>query len=103
MSAQTVLLPVFRPGSAHFRALLWMAGAAETHWSAERPGSRISCSDNKLARPRTQIGNCFKNQFELPILFYILIAIAMPLRHPTIDRVAVMGVSCDAPGHAGYL
>jgi hypothetical protein len=26
-------------------------------------------------------GNCFKNQFELPLLFYILIALALPLRH----------------------
>jgi hypothetical protein len=29
----------------------------------------------------TQVGNCFANQFELPLLFYILIALAMPLRH----------------------
>jgi len=36
----------------------------------------------------TQIGNCFKNQFELPVLFYILIAIALPLRHA--DFIIVM-------------
>ena len=36
----------------------------------------------------TQIGNCFKNQFELPVLFYVLIALAMPLRHA--DLVIVM-------------
>ena len=29
----------------------------------------------------TQIGNCYSNQFELPVLFYVLIAIALPLRH----------------------
>jgi len=29
----------------------------------------------------TQIGNSFKNQFELPLLFYTLIALALPLRH----------------------
>src|SRR6478736_3609273 len=29
----------------------------------------------------TQIGNCFSNQFELPFLFYALIALALPLRH----------------------
>jgi hypothetical protein len=28
----------------------------------------------------TQIGNCFSNQFEIPVLFYILIALALPLR-----------------------
>ena len=29
----------------------------------------------------TQIGNCFRNQFEVPVLFYVLIALALPLRH----------------------
>jgi hypothetical protein len=35
---------------------------------------------NWSARP-TQIANCFSNQFEIPVLFYILIALALPLRH----------------------
>jgi len=29
----------------------------------------------------TQIANCYRNQFELPVLFYVLIAIALPIRH----------------------
>jgi len=29
----------------------------------------------------TQFGNCYRNQFELPLLFYVLIALALPLRH----------------------
>jgi hypothetical protein len=36
----------------------------------------------------TQIGNCYRNQFELPVLFYALIALALPLRHA--DLVIVM-------------
>src|SRR5258708_11818402 len=28
-----------------------------------------------------QVGNCFSNQFEVPVMFYILIALALPLRH----------------------
>jgi len=36
----------------------------------------------------TQIGNCYRNQFELPVLFYVLIALALPLRHA--DLVIVM-------------
>ena len=36
----------------------------------------------------TQIGNCFSNQFELPVLFYVLIALALPLRHA--DLVIVL-------------
>jgi len=37
----------------------------------------------------TQIGNCFKNQFEIPVLFYILIALALPLRHADLVIVAL--------------
>jgi hypothetical protein len=29
----------------------------------------------------TQVGNCYRNQFELPMLLYVLIALALPLRH----------------------
>ena len=36
----------------------------------------------------TQIGNCYSNQFEIPVLFYVLIAIALPLRHA--DLVIVL-------------
>ena len=36
----------------------------------------------------TQIGNCFANQFEIPMLFYVLIALALPLRHA--DLIIVM-------------
>ena len=35
-----------------------------------------------------QFGDCFSNQFELPLLFYVLIALALPLRH--VDYVMVL-------------
>ncbi len=49
-------------------------------------GGETKIRDIALGQPNwpnraTQIGNCYKNQFELPLLFYILIALAMPLRH----------------------
>ena len=47
-----------------------------------KPASRTS----RLGQPKypgrvAQIGNCFSNQFEVPVLFYFLIALALPLRH----------------------
>ena len=36
----------------------------------------------------TAIGNCYANQFEVPVLFYVLIALALPLRHA--DLIIVM-------------
>ena len=49
-------------------------------------GGETRVRDVALGQPNwptraTQIGNCFNNQFELPLLFYTLIALALPLRH----------------------
>jgi hypothetical protein len=82
MSAQIVLLPVFILIGLTFVLLLWMAGERRN----ALVGGQTKVRDIVLGQPNwpvraTQIGNCFKNQFELPVLFYILIAIALPLRH----------------------
>jgi hypothetical protein len=82
MSVQMVLLPVFVLVGLTFGLLIWMAGA--------RRGALVEgqtkVRDIVLGQPNwparaTQIGNCYRNQFELPMLFYILIALALPLRH----------------------
>jgi hypothetical protein len=82
MSAQMVLLPVFVLVGLTFALLLWMAGVRRQ----ALVGGETRVRDIALGQPNwptraTQIGNCFKNQFELPLLFYILIALALPLRH----------------------
>jgi hypothetical protein len=82
MSVQMVLLPVFVLVGLTFALLLWMAGARRQ----ALVGGETKIRDIALGQPNwpiraTQIGNCFKNQFELPLLFYILIALALPLRH----------------------
>jgi hypothetical protein len=89
MSVQMVLLPVFVQVGLTFFLLLWMAGA--------RRGALVrgetKLRDIALRQPNwperaTQIANCYANQFEIPVLFYVLIAIALPL-HKT-DLVIVM-------------
>jgi hypothetical protein len=82
MSVPSVLLPVFVLIGLTFALLLAMAGARRS----ALVGGQTKVRDIVLGQPNwpvraTQIGNCFKNQFELPVLFYILIAIALPLRH----------------------
>jgi hypothetical protein len=82
MSAQMVLLPVFVLVGLTFVLLLWMAGARRnTLVSRETKVRDIVLGQPNWPVRATQIGNCYKNQFELPVLFYILIAIALPLRH----------------------
>jgi hypothetical protein len=89
MSVQMVLLPVFVLVGLTFALLLWMASAR----GRALTGREVSLKDIALGQPNwperpTQIGNCFKNQFELPLLFYSLIALALPLRHA--DLVIVL-------------
>jgi hypothetical protein len=84
-----VLLPVFVLVGLTFALLLWMATAR----TRALTGKEIRIKDIALGQPNwperaTQIGNCFSNQFELPVLFYILIAVALPLRHA--DLVIVL-------------
>jgi hypothetical protein len=82
MSIQMVLLPVFVLVGLTFALLLWMAGARrEALVSRETKIRDIALGQPNWPTRATQVGNCFKNQFELPVLFYILIALAAPLRH----------------------
>jgi hypothetical protein len=93
MSAQMVLLPVFVLVGLTFALLLWMAGARRQ----ALVGGETRVRDVALGQPNwptraTQVGNSFKNQFELPLLFYILIALALPLRHADLFIVAMSWV-----------
>ena len=82
MSVQMVLLPVLVQVGLTFALLLWMASAR----GQALKGRETSLKDIALRQPNwpekaTQIGNCYSNQFEIPVLFYVLIALALPLRH----------------------
>ncbi len=89
MSVQMVLLPLFVLVGLTFFLLIWMAGARRNGLV----GGETKIRDIALGQPNwpdraTQIGNCFANQFEIPVLFYVLIAIALPLRRT--DLVIVL-------------
>ena len=89
MSVQMVLLPVFVLVGLTFALLLGMA----TMRTRAITGGETKMKDVALGEPNwptraAQIGNCFSNQFEMPLLFYILIAIALPLRRA--DLVIVL-------------
>jgi hypothetical protein len=75
MSVRWVLLPVFLSVGLTFALLL---GMVATRARAKKAG----------AVGNDQFGDCFSNQFELPLLFYVLIALALPLRH--VDYVMVL-------------
>jgi hypothetical protein len=89
MSVQMVLLPVFVLVGLTFTLLLWMASARTRALTSRQTSLKdIALGQQNWPTRATQIGNCFKNQFELPLLFYALIALALPLRHA--DLVIVL-------------
>jgi hypothetical protein len=81
MSVQMVLLPVFVLIGLTFALLISMATARrDALVNKETKIKDIVLGQSNWPVRATQIGNCFKNQFEIPVLFYVLIALALPLR-----------------------
>jgi hypothetical protein len=93
MSVQMVLLPVFVLVGLTFALLLWMVGTRrQALVSGETRIRDIALGEPNWPKRATQIGNCYRNQFELPLLFYGLIALALPLRHADLFIVVMSWV-----------
>ena len=78
MSIQAVLLPVFVQVALTFGLMFWMGSVRVA--SISRGETKIR--DIALGQPAwperpTQIANCYHNQFQLPVLFYVLVALAL--------------------------
>jgi hypothetical protein len=81
MSIPMVLLPVFVQIGLTFALLVMMVAARrQTLVKGETKIKSIALGEAGWPKRATQIGNCYRNQFELPVLFYVLIALALPLR-----------------------
>ena len=81
MSVQMVLLPVFVQVALTFALLIGMVMARrKTLVAGETKIRDIALGEPNWPKGATQIANCYRNQFELPVLFYVLIALALPLR-----------------------
>lgn len=81
MSVQSVLLPVFVLVAMMF-VLIAMTAVERTR---VLKSGKTRIKDIALGEPNwpvraTQIANCMRNQFEVPVLFFALVAIALPLR-----------------------
>jgi len=75
MSVTSLLLPVFVQVGLTFALMIWMA---KERGRALRSGT-VQPRDISLRQPNwpaqaTQVANCFHNQLELPVLFYVLVA-----------------------------
>jgi hypothetical protein len=82
MTVREILLPLFVEVGIVFVLLFWMAGLRSRALmsSAVRPAD-IALGQQGWPVLATQVANCFRNQFELPVLFYVLVALALQTRH----------------------
>jgi hypothetical protein len=89
MSIPMILLPVFVQVFLTFALLMGMAmGRGHALSSGQTKPRDVAARQANWPARTAQLGDCFANQFEVPVLFYVLIALAMPLRHA--DLIIVM-------------
>jgi hypothetical protein len=81
MTIQMVLLPVFVQVALSFALLVWMASVR----TASVSSGETKVRDIALRQPAwparpTQISNSYDSQFQLPLLFYVLVILAWVTR-----------------------
>ncbi len=90
MSVASVLLPVFVLVALTFGVLIWMARARFAAFGAgEVKVKDIALAQRNWPAPVQQINNTFQNQFELPILYYVLVALTLVTRQADLVFVAM--------------
>jgi len=90
MSVTSLLLPVFVQVALTFGLMLWMS----SHRVRALKGGEVRPRDIALREPNwpgraTQIANCFHNQLELPVLFYVLVTLILVTRTNSIAFVVL--------------
>lgn len=78
MSPKSILAPVFVQVLLTFGLLLW---TGRVRFAAARAGQvklkDISLGERSWPAPVQQVSNTFANQFELPVLFYVVTGLAL--------------------------
>ncbi len=82
MPIQFVLLPLFVQVALTFGLMLWMAFSR----AGALKRRETTLADTALGQsnwpPRVQqVSNCYQNQFQLPVLFYVLTILSIITRH----------------------
>jgi len=81
MSIQAVLLPVFVQVALTFALMFWMGSVRVAAVSRGQVKIRdIALGQSAWPERPTQIANCYHNQLQLPVLFYVLVVLALITR-----------------------
>jgi hypothetical protein len=93
MTLQAILLPLFVEVILTFLLLFWMAPLR----TRDVGSGRVRVEDIALREPNwprrtTQVANSFSNQFELPVLFYVLTILVYVTHQATVVFVVLAWV-----------
>jgi len=81
MSIKALLAPVFVQVLLTFVLLFW---TGRVRFAAARAGAvevkDVSLGERTWPAPVQQVSNAFANQFELPVLFYVVVGLALATR-----------------------
>jgi hypothetical protein len=93
MSIQAILLPLFVEVALTLALLLWLAVLRRNDFNsgAVRP-SQIALREPNWPVRTQQVAYCFSNQFELPVLFYLLTILEIITRHADLIFVVLAWV-----------
>ena len=82
MTIQEVLLPLFLEVILTFALLFWLAPLRTIDFSSgvARPET-VALREPNWSKRSLQVGYSYSNQFELPVLFYVLTILAWMTRH----------------------
>jgi hypothetical protein len=82
MTIPTILLPLFVEVALTFALLLWLGYLRRNDLkSGKVKASQIALREPNWTVQTQQVVNCFANQFELPVLFYVLTILEIITRH----------------------
>ena len=78
MTLPAILLPLFVQVGLTFVLLFWMGGVRVRALRRGEVKIRdIALDASAWPEHPTQVANCFNNQFQLPVLFYVLVILAI--------------------------
>ena len=82
MTIQEMLLPLFLEVILTFALLFWLAPLHTIDFSSgvARP-ENVALREPNWSKRSLQVGYSYSNQFELPVLFYVLTILAWVTRH----------------------
>ena len=91
MRIQFVLLPLFVEVVLTFVLLSWMAVLRQQDFRRGVRKDQVALREPNWSVRTLQVGYCFANQFELPMLFYVLTILSIITHHADIVFLVLAG------------